>query len=184
MEKVVDKIKLKEHQVSEICNEIEHQWLYLLMTRAVFPSYFPQNETYKSPSFYAKEGFSFTVKLPEKKSKSFRKGADGLTNWHNQNYVIRLYGLLEKYQILYSGRLAYNNKLMILLYELRPKIGAHSSGRKAHDKKHLRKATDLINELFDKDVDANAVQHYSLPVDSVLLPMKEMAIEFVKGLQE
>jgi hypothetical protein len=180
-ESIVEKIKLTSDQISEICDEIEHQWLYLLMTRAVFPADFPMYETYESPLFYSRLGLKFKVTLPEK-TDLFRRGSDGLTNWLNQNFVIRLYGILEKYRILYLGRKSYNNKLMILLYELRPKIGAHSSGRSVPNKAHLRKATEIINELFDKDIDSDQVQHYMLPVDTVLAPMKELAIKFVKSL--
>ncbi|GHN02376.1 hypothetical protein WSM22_38650 [Cytophagales bacterium WSM2-2] len=183
-EPTVEKIKLTGDQVTEVCGEIEHQWLYLLMTRAVFPADFPKYETYDSPSFYSMRGLKFKISLPENKTKEFLKGADGLSNWLNQNYVIRLYGILEKYRIMYSGRKAYNNKLMILMYELRPKIGAHSSGRSATDKAHLRKATDLINELFDRNIDSNQVQHYMLPVDTVLAPMTELALQFVKSLRQ
>ena len=93
----------------------------------------------------------FKISLPEGKSDQFKKGADGL---------------LEKYKIMYSGRKGYNNKLMILLYELRPKIGAHSSGRTPTNRAQLRIATDLINELFDKEIDSNQVQHYMLSIDS------------------
>ena len=153
------------------------------MTRAVFPADFPKYEMYDSPTFYSRLGLKFKISLPENKSREFIKGAEGLSNWLNQNYVIRLYGLLEKYKIMYSGRKAYDNKLMILLYELRPKIGAHSSGRSATDRGHLKKATGLINELFDRTIDSNQVQHYMLPVDTVLAPMKEMAIQFVKSLK-
>lgn len=182
-ENEIERIKLTEDQIDEICSEIEHQWLYLLMTRAVFPSYFPSHNTYKSPPFYSRLGLKFTVTLPERKTAAFKRGAEGLTNWLNQNFVIRLYGLLERYHIMYSGRKGYKNELMILLYELRPKIGAHSSGRLANDRKHLRMATELINKLFNKDIVVEDVQHYSLPVDSVLSPMKDMAIGFVKSLK-
>lgn len=182
----VPKIKLSDQQIEEICNEIEHQWLYLLMTRAVFNNaYFPTHNSYSSPSFYTNRKIEFKVSLPEDKSEAFQKGATGLKNWLNQNYVIRLYGVLEKYQILYSGHKAYKNSLMILLFELRPKIGAHSSGRKPSDRKHLRKATRMINDLFKKDRELNIdeVEHYALPLDSVLEPMKNQAIQFVRSLR-
>jgi hypothetical protein len=179
----IKKIELTDDQVSEVCDEIEHQWLYLLMTRAVFPVDFEKLETWYSPDFYRNLGLNFKVCLPEGKSETFRKGAEGLAHWQNQNYVIRLYGILEKHGIMYSGRKAYKNKLLILLYELRPKIGAHSSGRSAANKAHLRKATELINELFNQNVDLNQVRNYDLSVDAVLQPMTKMAVQFVQNLR-
>ena len=184
----VEKITLPKEQVSEICSEIETQWLYLVMARAVFRADFPEKDNYESPEFYQRHEIVFSIKLPEKKSKNFLLAAKGIKLWLNQNYVIRLYGTLEKYRILYSGRKAYGNKVMILLYELRPKIGAHSAGCPPSDKegrKHLIKATKLTNELFKRDREflPGDVKHYDLPLDSVLQPMKDQAIEFVRSLE-
>jgi hypothetical protein len=179
------RISLSTEQVDEICNEIEHQWLYLLMVRAVFNNiHFPKDSSYTSPGFYTQRGIGFRISIPYR-TEVFNKAALGLKNWLNQNYVIRLYGILEKHHILYFGRKVYRDPLMILLYELRPKIGAHSSGRKPSDKKHLRKATRIINELFMTTVKLklDEVEHYALPIDHVLEPMKKKAIEFVRSLK-
>ena len=189
----VKKVALTEEQVTEICEEIEHQWLHLLTTRAVFTNkHFPNSDEYESGGFYISRGIHFRVKIL-KRSLNFIRGAGGLSNWHNKNYVIRLYGILEKYQVLYSGRKAYNSELMELIYCLRPEVGAHGSGRrvKATDsdgKRKLRKATRLINKLFPQDngkeYDVETVQDYWLPIDGVLEKMKYMSIEFVKSLRK
>jgi hypothetical protein len=185
---VIENVKLTPNQVWEICDEIEDQWLYLVMTRAVFRADFPAVNKFKSPSFYQQYEIVFNVSLPTVKSKNFKRAAAGIKNWHNQNYVIRLYGILEKYQIMYAGRKLYDSQLMKLIYELRPKIGAHSAGRKPRDPdglKHLRKATRLINEIFKpkKEFNIDEVKHYSLPLDAVLEPMKNKAQAFVKSLK-
>jgi hypothetical protein len=69
----IEKIKLTDDQVSEVCGEIEHQWLYLLMTRAVFPIDFEKLGTWHSPDFYRNLGLNFKVCLPKVNSETFRK---------------------------------------------------------------------------------------------------------------
>lgn len=135
-------------------------------------------------------GIQFNIEIVTPNTPNFRLAAQGLKSWHNKNYVIRLYGVLEKYQIMYSGRKAYNSELMELIYLLRPKVGAHSSGQKPHDgdgKKELRKATRLINKLFPradgKEYDVAKVEDYWLPIDGVLEKMKNQAIDFVRSLK-
>ena len=91
---------------------------------------------------------------------------------------------------MYSGRKAYKNELMDLIYCLRPEIGAHGSGRKPGDgksKNKLRKATRLINKLFPQEdgtkYKVSTIEDYWLPIDGVLEKMKDQAIEFVRSLK-
>jgi len=187
----IKEIQLSDKQVEEVCNEIEHQWLYLVMTRAVFSNaHFPDQTKYVSPNFYFRYGIRFSVEILTPDTPNFKVASSGLKSWHNKNYVIRLYGILEKYQIMYSGRKAYKNELMDLIYCLRPEIGAHGSGRKPDDgksKSKLRKATRLINKLFPREdgtkYEVSTVEDYWLPIDGVLEKMKDQAIEFVRSLK-
>jgi hypothetical protein len=189
---MVKKVQLSNNQIDEVCNEIEHQWFYILMTRAVFTNkHFPRETQYVSPGFYSDKDIKFKIEILTPNTANFQRGASGLNSWHNKNYVIRLYGILEKYQIIYSGRKAYKNELMDLIYCLRPEIGAHGSGRKPKDgegKRKLRKATSLINKLFPRDdgkiYDIQQVEDYWLPIDGVLEKMKDQSIEFVRSLRK
>lgn len=187
----VVKVRLSSEQIDEVCKEIEHQWLHIVITRAVFTNkHFPHERKYVSPGFYSNKGIQFNIEILTPETQNFKLGASGLNSWHNKNYVIRLYGILEKYQILHSGRKAYKNELMDLMYCLRPEIGAHGTGRRPRDgdgKRRLRKATALINKLFPSEdgteYDLKQVQDYWLPIDGVLEKMKDQAIEFVKSLK-
>lgn len=53
------------------------------------------------------------------------------------------------------------------------------------NKKHLKKATRMINKLFKKDKEFNVdeVEHYALPIDSVLEPVKNQVVDFVNSLR-
>lgn len=187
----IKRIQLSDTQIEEVCSEIEHQWLYLVITRAVFSNKdFPKEVKYVSPNFYSERGIQFSIEILTPDTANFKRAAAGLKSWHNKNYVIRLYGILEKYQIMYSGRKAFNNELMDLIYCLRPEIGAHGSGRKPGDgksKNKLRKATRLINKLFPREdgtkYEVSTIEDYWLPIDGVLEKMKDQAIEFVRSLK-
>jgi hypothetical protein len=190
MENKVDKVQLSNEQVVEVCDEIEHQWLYLVMTRAVFNNkHFPHDLDYISPGFYERYEILFKVEILTPGSRNFKLAASGLKSWHNKNYVIRLNGILEKHRIMYSGRFAYKSELMELIYCLRPEMGAHGSGRKPNDsegRRKLKKATRLINKLFPqpggKEYDVKTVEDYWLPIDGVLEPMTRQAIQFIRSL--
>jgi hypothetical protein len=180
----VKKPQLSKEQIDDVCNEIEHQWLHLVMTRAVFSNtHFPKVLKYKSPSFYSDRQIQFGIEILTPNTENFKRGAHGLNSWHNKNYVIRLYGILDKHEIMKYGRKVCHSDLMELIYCLRPKIGAHNSGRKPRDKDDIKamiKATDLINKLFPqssgKKYDLKTVTDYWLPIKEVLEPMKKQAI--------
>jgi len=172
---------LTQKEINEICNEIEMQWEYHLMTRAVFHSKISESDDYSSPSFYSSRGFDIQVKLPNKKSESFQRAAKGIGSWLNQNYVIRLYGILDSKQIMKIGK--EDSDIIKLINILRMNIGAHSTGRKVSKKDDLDKATRLINNLFNLVLSVDVIKSYVLSVDSVLEPMKNKTMEYVKSLE-
>ena len=174
---------LSEQEIEEICIEIETQWEYHLMTRAIFYSKFPEDNKYESPLFYSSYGFSFKIELPENKTESFNRASKGIGVWLNQNYVIRLFGILNSKGILKHGK-ENNSEIIILIDTLRNNIGAHSTGRRVSEKNNLKKATLLINKLFKRNINLDGVEHYILSVDSVLEPMKNQAIEYIKNMKE
>lgn len=175
-------MKLSDKDILNICEEIELQWEYHLMSRAIFYSRFPEKDEYNSPQFYKNHGIDFSVKLPRVKSKTFERAAQGIGIWLNQNYVIRLFGILDSKGIIAYG-IENNLKVIKLIKILRNNIGAHSSGRNVSRKKELKDATKLINELFGRTIPIEQVEYYTLSVDSVLLPMKNQAITVVKALR-
>ena len=48
----------------------------------------------------------------------------------------------------------------------------------------LRKATRLINSLFNKNIDIQKVENYDLSIDTVLEPMKDKIIDLIKTLNK
>ena len=174
-------MKLTNEEIFEVCEEIEIQWEYHLMTRAVFYSKFPERNNYISPGFYRIHGIEFNIQLPTIKSQTFQRASKGVGVWLNQNYAIRLFGILDSKGIIKYGEVN-NIKLIKLIKLLRNNIGAHSTGRNVSRKTNLRTATKLINALFNRNLNVDQVDHYSLAVDSVLYPMKNQTKDLIRSL--
>lgn len=168
-------------EIDSLCQEIERQWNIHLMTRAVFYSRFGEINEYESPSFYEMKGFSFKVKLPEIKSERWPEASKGVGTWLNQNYVIRLYGILDSKSI---RKILPKPEIIDLIEILRSNVGAHSTGNRVSKKSQLKKATQIINLLFDKNTDIHKVEDYDLSIDTVLEPMKIRVIEYLESLKK
>ena len=151
------------------------------MTRAVFYSNFSETDKFLSPPFYEKKGYLFEVTLPKIKSEKWKKSAQDVGNWLNQNYVIRLYGILDSKQI---RKISPKPEIIKLVESLRPNVGAHSTGNHVSKMTDLRKATRLINSLFNKNIDIQKVENYDLSIDTVLEPMKDKIIDLIKTLNK
>ena len=174
---------LPKPEIEKICAEIEAQWEYHLITRAVFYSKFPEKDSYESPPFYQERGYRFKVELLLK-TEDFNRAARGVAVWLNQNYVIRLFGILDSIGIIKFG-IENSSGIIELIKIFRNNVGAHSTGRQVGKRKpELRKATLLINKLFRREIELEDLDHFKLSVDSVLEPMKIQTIDYIKTLEK
>lgn len=173
---------LTDKEVSDICEEIEIQWEYHLMTRAIFNSKFPKFIKYSTLPFYRSIGnIEVTLPEPNERTEAFNRAAKGIGYWHNQNYAIRLFGIVNKHGILRFGK-TNEISVMILLDSIRNNVGAHSSGRRIASKAAFRDSILLINELFKTSFDAEKEMSYPLAIDAVLEPLKDQVVEFIESL--
>lgn len=175
-----NKNKLRTIDNQAVITEIETQWEYHLMTRAIFDSQFPNRIEYSSAPFYEDHGINIHVKILNTKSDAFKRSSKGIARWLNQNYVIRLYGIIDSTGILKDDKVK-DLDVIKLLKLLRNNVGAHCTGRKVSDRHKLAKATKLINSLFNRNISVQKVRTYTLSVDSVLLPFKNQLIELIKN---
>ncbi|MCB0395481.1 MAG: hypothetical protein KDD36_02430 [Flavobacteriales bacterium] len=173
---------LDEASKTELTDEIDRQWEYHLLTRAVFNSNFPKDLEYISPPFYEERGICIKVKILDAYSEVFKNSAGTVAVWLNQNYVIRLYGILDSKRLIKHGK-ENDIKIIELINIMRQNVGAHSTGRRASNKSDLNKATKLINELFGKKISIESIRSYTLSIDSVLEPMKDQVKAFISGLK-
>jgi hypothetical protein len=169
-------------EIEEICKEVERQWEYHLLARGAFPIN-PEGLTeYQSSDFYIEHGVLMKVSIPGPMSPVMQRGLAGIHQWLNQNYIIRLYGILDQYKVLTAGK-KLNNPYINILYGLRQKIGAHSSGYRNPKDYDARKLTKLIQEHLDPSIGDERVHHFNLAIDTVLYKMKEDCIKFIRSLE-
>src|SRR5260370_40216611 len=91
--------------IVKICEEIERQWEYHLVTRAAFPVDVAKSSSeYRSPPFYRHYGADFSVIVNNPDSPLIRRALKGVPHWLNQNFVIRLFGLLDENNVLTAGK--------------------------------------------------------------------------------
>lgn len=176
---IVD-IKLTEQEIDELCQEVHRQWELHVMTRAVFCFGFGSMEEFDSPGYYQNLGIGFHVKLPATNGRNREAIYDGIGTWLNQNYVIRLYGILDSKSI---RKLSAKPDIIKLIDILRQNVGAHSTGKKVSKKGDLNKATRLINTLFNLNIEVSQVQNFDLSIDTVLEPMKNEVIQYLNSLR-
>lgn len=175
-------MKLDSDTIDELCDEIEVQWECHLMSRAVFnSSYFPNQRVYKTPNFYSKHGLEFKIEILNTDSITFKRASERIRVWLNQNYIIRLFGILDSKKLIEYG-IKNDVKVIKLVKLLRNNIGAHSTGKRVSNYNYLKNATLLINDLFERNINIEEVKSYTLSIDTVLFPMKEKCIDFIKEL--
>lgn len=166
-----------EYMIKNIEVEIERQWYYLLLVRAAFPFNFQEKlPTYDSPNFYTDLKIGFEINVPHNFLANIKIKSEGLGYWLNQNYVIRLFGILNEKNIITLGK-NLDNPYTRILAGLRHNVGTHNMGyRKGDDEL----ANDIIQYL---DARATADDIFNLSIDTVLLPLKNQCVDFVKSIE-
>src|SRR5713101_6050081 len=136
-------------KIVEICEEIERQWEYHLVTRALLPVNAVNSPgQYSSSRFCQYHGADFHVVVKNPDSPLIRRALKGVPHWLNQNFVIRLYGLLNENNIITAGKEA-ENKFTEILASLRHMVGTHSSGYPSPQKSKFRIVTSLIKSYLE-----------------------------------
>jgi hypothetical protein len=170
-------------QIEEICGEVERQWEYHFIARAAFPANIMEViPEYESSPYHIQQGARVEVHVPVPLSPLMERGLEGTGHWLNQNYIIRLFGILDEYQVITAGKQAKNLYTRILAC-LRHKVGAHSRGYRNPENSEVRKLTQLIQEHLDSSVLPEDVRHFNLSIHPVLHRLKEHCVTFVRTLE-
>jgi hypothetical protein len=168
----------------DIIDAIEFNWNCLLTTRAIFSNNdFGTSMKYNSPSFYCARDIDLSIqwrKLGEFQSKYKPKD---LNYWHNANFIIRLYGVLDEGQLLKPEFRECHDSLK-LIYLLRNKVGAHQNGLKKPKVKYLKQANELFQKLGIEGMEVESITNFNLAIDGVILKLKNALIEDIKKLND
>lgn len=176
---------------SHILCEIDAQLAKLLSTRAVFP-YMKENlvgaKSCPTAPFYQVRGLdiSFTFAAPLT-AEDVRENNE-IGYWINQNYVIRLFALLQSHNIVSEAK-SINKELLgheevDILRRLRNAF-AHSAGWYHNEDAEERHLRDRIIDHFSlKQADHPAsARMFPIPIDEVLIPLTEGCKRYVEALR-
>jgi hypothetical protein len=172
-------------EINEICEEVERQWEYQLLARAAFPINPEKLSEYQSGDFYKEQGVKMNVSFPSPLTPVMQCALEGIHQWLNQNYIIRLYGILDQYKVIQAGKESTEpiSKPINILYQLRQKVGAHSSGYRNPRSNDARRLTRIIQENIDLSIGDEQARHFNLAIDTVLFEIKQGCVEFVQSLE-
>ncbi|MCB0397590.1 MAG: hypothetical protein KDD36_13125 [Flavobacteriales bacterium] len=164
----------------KIINSIGFNWNCLLLTRAVFSNKdFGVSMSYDSPGFYTQRIIDVSVNW--RKLGKFKDVYNPklLNYWHNANFIIRIYGVLDEYKLLEKNN-RKKSKALQLIHILRNKVGAHQNGLQRPKKKYLRKVNELFKELRIREMEIDKISNFDLAIDSVLLKLKNALVEDIR----
>ena len=175
--------KYTQEKITSICDEIECQWEYHLVCRAVFHADVSKEKTiYCSPPYYKSKNIYFAVQLPQPQTGIMRKALKGVPGWLNQNFILRLFGILDGNRIITAGK-EQDNVYTKIVAELRHRVGAHSPGTRQPTGTDAKRISKLIHNHLDPNVLPENISGFNLSIDTVLEPLKNNCISFIKSLQ-
>jgi hypothetical protein len=170
-------------EIGDVCDEINRQWENHLTSRAVFYSGMDLSVACKeSPSYYVQKGIDIKFQLPTPLTPILKRTLVDAPNWLNQNYIIRLFGILDAPGLIRAGK-DQSNQYTEIVALLRSRVGAHSSGTHKITKGDSKKAQELIHEHLDDGFSLDDLERFNLSINTVLEPLKDQCIEFVRSME-
>lgn len=143
-----------------------------LNSRAYFP-YMTEKDKGKidfdTSPLYADLGYHITFKLEKPLTMENINKNNELSHWHNQNFIIRLYSLMDSYGYRYP----FDDKIdgyeeVDILRRLR-NIFAHTSGK--YNKLDEKEKTMLIDVVEHFKLEDKTLDHIPLSIDDVIKPI-------------
>jgi len=158
-----------------ILREMDVLWQNFMICRAHFPAVDDTtigHTEVKTAPFYEKYGLEIYFSFGEPLTKDRQSKINDIGHWINQNFVIRLYALLESHHVL-SKEINIDFKIdgsddVDLIRRLRNYF-AHSSGK--YDPSNYRHVETLekMGEYLDKEI--QGIQDFPLPINTLLEPL-------------
>lgn len=181
---------MKSLDKNSVIEEIDKQLDYLRNVRALLP-YLDDTVIGKkminTAPYYQNSGFNITFGFSKELKKADVDKINSIGHWINQNYIIRIYSLLEAFNIL-SDKQRIDKTFdgweeVDLIRRLRHKF-AHSSGRYNPNDKDSKELYDKILTLFRlTDIKSSAdATEFPLSIDEVLEPLTEGCKKYILNL--
>ena len=161
---------------AEIVLEIDTQIERLHRCRSVFPRlgrHLAGQKTFEAPAYYRQLGFDVVVALQQPMTEEFIDTLNNLAHWLNENFILRLYAVLES-NSMYRSKLDQNlpgYDEMDIVRRLRNMIGHGSEYDPADSGK--KKLYDRVVAHFNVQSESylQDAEKYPIAVGQVLVPM-------------
>lgn len=181
---------MKSLDKNSLIEEIDKQLEHLRTVRALFP-YLDDNaigkKNFNTAPYYQNLGFNINFGCSKKLERADVDKINSTGHWINQNYVIRIYSLLEEHNVL-SNKIGIDKNIdgwkeVDLIRRLRHKF-AHSKGRynpKNKDSKELYEQISKHFSLTNIKPPSKATE-FPLSIDKVLEPLTAGCKKYISNL--
>jgi hypothetical protein len=164
-----------------IIRQIDEQLGYLHRTRAVFP-FLPETlngeKRFVTAPYYQGMGFTYIFEFATPLTLDFIKSHNDLAHWINQNFVVRLYAVLESNGLI-SQAIQIRPDLqgheeVDIVRRLRNQFG-HGPGNYDPTDPEKKKLFDRIRTYFNLSNEeiSRSEGKFPLPINQVLVPLAE-----------
>jgi hypothetical protein len=170
---------------TNLLTEMDILWTNLVNCRAHFP-YVTEDlvgqTTVATAPYYINRGFGISFNFSDGLTRQAIQRINEIGRWINQNFVVRLYALLESHHIV-SNEIKIDQSIqgweeLDLVRRLRNYF-AHSSGEFNPEKEeHQETMEKLVSHL---NLDVNDLKDFPLDIDKVLEPLFVGCKKYVKG---
>jgi len=157
--------------------EIDEQIDHLHRTRSVFPRlshHLVDSSRFEAPAYYRQLGLHVQVELEQPMTVAFIDGLNEIAHWINENFVLRLYAVLESHRLFQPEirKDIAGHEEMDILRRLRNKIG-HGSGKYDPSDTDKLKLYERLVKHFNVDPQTylEDATKYPLAVGQVLVPL-------------
>ncbi len=169
----------------EILKQIDDLWKIFEQVRATYPSVHPTlvgHTHIKSPQYYEDKGLNFTILFEKPLTREDIERRNGVAHWINQSVLIRLYALLEYYDIVSKTKSIGTNldghEEIEMLRRLR-NFFVHT-GRYNKADKDQKVLFDRIVNHFGLSVQEE--EDFPIPIDSVIEIIFEKTKTYVRQI--
>ena len=169
--------KKKYHTADEIVNEIRLLEQMFRETRSNYP-YIDENHIGKTPILRFNVGNNIVYINYEKPiTKEFREFNNKIAHFHNQNFIVRLFSVLNNYQIFQNLKISDSPELYTLK-RLRNIFG-HSSGH--YDKTNIDHRSLMRRMIKTFNLEDKSYNDFPISIDTVINQIIKASINYVNG---
>lgn len=172
---------MRKRSIKTLLHDMEILKMNFMNTKAYFP-YMEENMlgeyNIRTAPFYINEGFNIKFTFNQPITKKHIKNNNEISGWINQNFIVRLYALLDHYNVTKKIDQSFEGwKELDLLRRLR-NIFAHTSGRfNSKNAKHNKLVNELVSYFNIQDRIPNK---FPIPIDKVCIPIYDGCVRYIQ----